>query len=278
MNKTVCPVCPHHCILTDTYKGRCNSREAVEQQSRTRTYGRIVSAGLDPIEKKPLHRFYPGSLILSVGTTGCNLDCPFCQNCAIAHPESPVRTYPVSPEELVERACALQNKGNIGIAYTYNEPLIGYEYVRDTAKLARKAGLKNVVVTNGFTTDDVLDALLPVIDAWNIDLKGDEAFYRALGGSLAPVKNTIRRAAAVSHVELTTLVIPGKNDDPQAFENIVQMVAEIDPSIPLHISRFFPARKWRHIPATPHPILQAMQAIAQKHLEIVIPGNVHDLL
>lgn len=274
MHEIRCPVCPHHCALTDRFFGVCNSRMAKGGKSVSRTYGQIVSAGLDPIEKKPLARFYPGSQILSVGTTGCNLDCPFCQNCAIAHPEGTVRTVGIRPEELVEKALERKVSGNIGIAYTYNEPLIGYEFVRDTARIAKRQGLKNVVVTNGYTTDAVLGELLPLIDAWNIDLKGSDRFYRMLGGRLEPVMNTIRRAAQTAHVELTTLVIPGKNDDANEFEGLVQSVAAINPSIPLHISRFFPARRWRAIPATPIATLKAFQEIAEAHLAHVQLGNV----
>lgn len=274
MNKVICPVCPHHCTLIPGYFGRCSSREAKDGKSISRTYGRIVSAGLDPIEKKPLQYFHPGKKILSVGTTGCNLDCPFCQNCEIAHPEGTVRTFPVSPEELTDKALELENEGNIGIAYTYNEPLIGYEFVRDTAVLAGQRGLVNVVVTNGYTSDHVLDELLPLVDAWNIDLKGLDSFYRELGGTLDPVLHTIRRAAAVAHVEVTTLVIPGKNDDADAFEALVQQLAAIDPDLPLHLSRFFPARRWRHIPATPIPTLRHFETIARRHLNRVTLGNV----
>ncbi len=274
MNKITCPVCPHHCLLGEGDFGRCKSRTVLGQKSISRTYGRVVSAALDPIEKKPLFHFYPGSRILSVGTTGCNLDCPFCQNCEIAHPEGAVRTFEISPEELVDKAQELESAGNIGIAYTYNEPLIGYEYVRDTARQAKARGLQNVVVTNGYTADATLDEILPLVDAWNIDLKGSDRFYRELGGRLAPVLHTIRRARAAAHIELTTLVIPGKNDDPAEFEELVQAIGSIDPAIPLHISRFFPARRWRHLPPTPVATLRDFQKIAEQTLQHVYLGNV----
>lgn len=229
---------------------------------------------LDPIEKKPLARFHEGSQIVSVGGFGCNLDCPFCQNCHIAHPTGSLALRDASPEQVVAQALALRQRGNIGIAFTYNEPLIGFEYVRDTAKLAKEHGLKTVCVSNGFTTDATLDAVLPWIDAWNLDLKGNDAFYRSLGGALAPVQNTISRAAKRAHVELTMLVIPGKNDDLDAFRGLVDWIASVDADIPLHLSRFFPAHRWNDVPPTPVATLRIMADIAREKLSTVLLGNV----
>lgn len=274
MDKVRCPVCPHHCELTEGSAGLCGSRTAKDGVSRSLTYGKIVSAGLDPIEKKPLRFYHPGRQILSVGQTGCNLDCPFCQNWQIAHPSHAVSFVNMPPEELAKKAETLQSAGNIGIAYTYNEPLIGYEYIRDTARIAKPRGLHQIVVSNGYTTDFVLDQLLPWVDAWNIDLKGPDAFYKELGGRLDPVLHTISRAASRAHVELTTLVIPGKNDDPVQLEALVQNIAAIDPDLPLHLSRFFPARQWSHLPATPLPTLHRLETIAKKYLSRVLLGNV----
>ena len=175
------------------------------------------------MEKKPLRQFLPGSLILSVGSFGCNLSCPFCQNHEISMPDAAgAACRKITPKELAELAADCCGRGdrygreNIGVAYTYNEPLVGYEFVRDTAELVRERGMKNVLVTNGTAEISVLEELLPYIDAMNIDLKGfSEAYYRKLGGDLETVKRFIRRAAASCHVELTTLIIPGENDTPE---------------------------------------------------------------
>lgn len=269
-----CPVCPHHCYMKEGTIGRCGAREGQRGESVCINYAEITSYGLDPIEKKPLARFQPGSMILSVGRFGCNLDCPFCQNWSIAHPKGRPNAVSLFPEALVERAVAEKQYGNIGIAFTYNEPLISYEYVRDTAKLAREQGLANVVVSNGYTEDFVLDQILPLVDAWNIDLKGDDEFYHKMGGSLAPVLHTIERASRVSHVEVTTLIIPGQNDDPGEMREVFRTLGAIDSRIVLHLSRFFPARHWMHLPPTPVHTLEQMKEIAQEYLHTVLLGNV----
>lgn len=269
-----CPVCPHHCVLAEGKTGICGARKGENGQSVSISYGEITALALDPIEKKPLARFHPGTRILSVGSFGCNLDCPFCQNFRIAHPDTTVPTIRVQPEELVQRAIAEKINRNIGIAYTYNEPLIGYEFVRDTAALAKAEGLINVVVSNGYTSDFVLDRILPLIDAWNIDLKGSDSFYKKLGGRSEPVLHTIRRAAEMSHVEVTTLLIPGKNDDPKELEPLFDELSQINPDIVLHLSRFFPARNWQHIPPTPLNALYGIKEIAEKYLNTVVLGNV----
>jgi pyruvate formate lyase activating enzyme len=186
-------------------------------------YGKLTGLALDPIEKKPLYHFHPGSKILSVGSYGCNLNCPFCQNCDISMVGgNEIETAEVTCEELVEKGLSLKSRGNIGIAYTYNEPLIGYEFVRDCAALARKSGLKNVVVTNGYICEEPLIKLLPLINAFNIDLKGfTEEYYHKLRGDLATVKRSIEVASEKSHVEVTTLVVPGENDSEKEMEELV---------------------------------------------------------
>lgn len=265
---------------------------------------------LDPIEKKPLRRFYPGCRILSVGSFGCNFACPFCQNYQIsmagggACEESEaavasghnaagrvsaasgqdaackaavvpgVCTEFMTPEQLVARAVSLEARGNIGLAYTYNEPLIGYEFVRDCAMLARERGLKNVVVTNGSLNVDILDTLLPCIDAFNVDLKGfTDDFYRKIGGSFNDVQRFICRAAKESHVEVTTLIIPGENDTEAEMSALSGWLAGISADIVLHVSRFFPCYKMADRPPTPVGTVYRLVEVARKNLRYVYTGN-----
>ena len=215
--KQVCQVCNNYCELEEGQAGRCRARRNINGKIVSENYGKITSMALDPIEKKPLRRFYPGSQILSVGSYGCNLNCPFCQNYEISFSNGrDVHIVDVMPQELLKQALALRNKGNIGVAFTYNEPLIGYEYVRDASCLVHEAGMKNVLVTNGAATIETLWQVLPYIDAMNIDLKGfTREYYEMLGGSLGAVKEFIRTAAENCHVELTTLIVPGENDSPR---------------------------------------------------------------
>jgi pyruvate formate lyase activating enzyme len=252
----------------------------------SKTYGRYTSLALDPIEKKPLARFYPGAKILSIGSFGCNLDCSFCQNWEIARPSpkgdtlttiATRATHQVSPESLVAKACELQDQGNIGIAYTYTEPLVGYEFVRDTAKLAHNAGLKNVLVTNGYANLPVVREVFEHIDAANIDLKAfSQDFYDFVGAprGLATVMQTIRHAARHCHVEITTLVIPSLNDSPEQMAAQSQWIANISPDIPLHLSRFFPAHRMPDTPPTPRATLNQLEQVASEYLHYVYLGNV----
>lgn len=238
------------------------------------SYGRLTALSLDPIEKKPLRRFNPGSVILSAGSFGCNMRCPFCQNSDISMAGAAFETISMSPAALVERAASLKLRGNIGIAYTYNEPLVGYEYVRDCARLAREAGLCNVLVTNGMICDEPLRALLPFIDAMNIDLKCFSAEgYRRLGGDFATVQNTIRTSATACHVEVTTLVVPGLSDSHTDMAAEAAWLSEIDPAIPLHISRFFPRYHMASASPTPLSTLYALRDIAAEQLTYVYTGN-----
>ena len=250
----VCSVCFHHCDVPEGGRGFCGARACAQGAVVAENYGRITSLALDPIEKKPLRRFHPGSMILSVGSYGCNLRCPFCQNHGISwSPEAMrlrERAETVTPAQMVDAAVRMKARGNIGLAFTYNEPLIGWEFVRDTAAMAHEAGLVNVMVTNGTAEQDVLEALLPYIDAMNVDLKGFTAqWYRdVLGGDLDTVKAFIARAVQSCHVELTTLIVPGGNDSEDEIRTMSGWIAglkdengkEIGADIPLHISRFFP--------------------------------------
>ncbi|XOQ48553.1 MAG: Pyruvate formate-lyase 1-activating enzyme [Eubacteriales bacterium] len=273
--KTVCEVCPHFCNLQEGQTGFCRARSNEGGKIVCKNYGRLTALALDPIEKKPLQRFYPGSRILSVGSYGCNLRCPFCQNCEISMADGEqIETVEVSPAALVGKALELLPRGNIGIAYTYNEPLVGYEYVRDCAKLAKEHSLKNVVVTNGNINEKPLQALLPDIDAMNIDLKGfTERFYTAIGGNLETVKRSIQIAAERCHVEVTTLVIPGENDSVEEMDALSRWLAGVSPEIPLHVSRFFP--RWRMTDRGPTPVetIDCLAETARKNLRYVYKGN-----
>ena len=272
--KVICELCPHHCALEEGQIGICRARKNVQGTIISESYGKVTSLAMDPIEKKPLSRFCSGSMILSVGSFGCNLRCSFCQNSDIATADSSIQTQDIPPQTLVDKALELKPRGNIGIAYTYNEPLVGYEYVLDCSKLVRKNNLKNVVVTNGMICEDPLLELLPYIDAMNIDLKAfTESFYKKVGGDLETVKNTICLAAKACHVEVTTLVIPDENDSEEEMDALSSWLASIDPSIPLHISRFFPHWKMNDRGATPVKIVYALAEIARKHLQYVYEGN-----
>lgn len=270
----ICETCFRKCDISKGQTGFCKGRMNEDGYIIDRNYGKITSLALDPIEKKPLARFLPGSLILSVGSYGCNMRCPFCQNHSIAQEDLEKESLYVSPETLAEKAGELVPQGNIGIAFTYNEPTISWEYIRDTGKLAKGMGLKTVVVTNGCASDMVLDALEEIVDAYNIDLKAfDENTYKWMGGDLETVKHFIVRASQKAHVELTTLIIPGKNDSPEEIEKMCRWIASINPDIPLHLTRYFP--RWKeNTPATSIESLKELKNIADKYLHHVYLGNV----
>ena len=281
-----CGVCFRHCNIPEGGLGFCGGRTTRNGAVEAFNYGRITSMALDPIEKKPLRRFFPGSMILSVGSFGCNLRCPFCQNHEISWSEQ-ARQFAktaapdeiIAPEELVEIALNTRSRGNIGIAFTYNEPLIGYEFVRDTARLAKAAGLKNVMVTNGTAELTVLEELAPHIDAMNIDLKGftDRYYSDVLGGNLHQVLAFIEEAVRHCHVELTTLIVPGENDgvnEMRALSHWVSLLKNPDgEGVPLHISRFFPRFHMQDRAATSVKTVYHLAEIARESLEYVYTGN-----
>ena len=271
----VCPVCPHHCRLKEGAVGLCRARRCENRQVVPVNYGMVTALALDPIEKKPLHFFHPGSRILSVGSFGCNLHCPFCQNHDIAEGTAKsTGAVRMSPEEILEAAVNLRSRGNIGVAFTYNEALVGYEFVRDTARLVHEAGMYNALVTNGMAEMPILLELLPYIDAMNIDLKAFRPeLYKWLGGDLQTVMRFISRSAEDAHVELTTLIIPGKNDDLRDMEREAVWIAEIDPQIPLHITRYFPRHRMTE-PPTDIRKMRELMSVAKKHLKNVCLGNV----
>lgn len=273
--KAICQVCMHHCSLEPGQRGLCGARKNENGTIFCENYGQITSLALDPIEKKPLKMFHPGSLILSVGSYGCNLRCPFCQNHEISMADASASgALYVSPEELTKKAKDCRRMGNIGAAFTYNEPLVGWEYVRDTARLIHEAGMKNVLVTNGTASLSVLEELLPFIDAMNIDLKGfDEAYYRKLSGDLQSVKDFIVRAHQECHVELTTLIVPFENEKEEAMEREAQWIASLDADIPLHVTRFFPRYRMTDREATKVERVYFLAQTARKYLKNVFVGN-----
>lgn len=270
----------HHCQLEPGQFGICRARKNENGVIRCENYGQITSLALDPIEKKPLHMFYPGSRILSAGSYGCNLRCPFCQNHEISMvSQKEADCVYLSPEALVRKAVSCQKYGNIGAAFTYNEPLIGWEYVRDTAKLLKAAGMKTVLVTNGSASPEILDELLPLTDAMNIDLKGfTRQYYQMLGGDLETVKEFILHAASECHIELTTLIIPGENDDPAQMEEEARWIASLKTKnasgqIPLHITRFFPQYHMMDKAPTDIAQIHRLAKTAGKYLQNVFIGN-----
>lgn len=273
--ETVCQVCMHHCRLRPGEWGFCRARKNEGGAVVCKNYGQVSSMALDPVEKKPLARFHPGSRILSVGSFGCNLRCPFCQNHEISMAGGTDFSLPhLSPQELLEQAERYRPAGNIGVAFTYNEPLVGWEYVRDTAKLLREAGMKSVLVTNGSVSLSVLEEVLPFIDAMNIDLKGfREDFYQGLCGDLPTVKDFICRAAKESHVELTTLIVPGENDAVLEMEEEARWIASVGEEIPLHVTRFFPRYHRMDKEATEVESVYRLADAARKYLRYVFVGN-----
>ena len=275
MKKERCNICPHKCNLGENQLGIFKARKNIDGKIIPINYGKVTSIAFDPIEKKPLNNFHSGTYILSVGSFGCNLKCPFCQNHEISMVgEDEIGSKYVGPGELIKMALDLKTRGNIGIAYTYNEPLIGYEYVRDCAIMARDNNLKNVLVTNGSFNEEAMKELLPYIDALNIDLKAyTEEFYKKIGGDLNTVKNFIKLASSYSHVEITTLVIPGENDSEDEIRAISEFIASINPNIPLHLSRFFPRNKMLDKNPTEVKNIYNLASIARERLKYVYEGN-----
>ena len=281
-----CDVCFRHCELRDGQTGPCGARAAEGGEVRPVYYGKVSALALDPIEKKPLAMFHPGSRILSVGMLGCNLHCPFCQNHEIAQREGgefPADTRELSPAVLAEMADNCRDMGNIGVAFTYNEPLVCWEYVRDTAKLVHEKGMLNVMVTNGCADLGILEKLSPYIDAMNIDLKGfTDRYYRdVLGGDRKMVMDFIREAVKRCHVELTTLVVPGENDSEGEMRELSGWVAGLQDvyggkpgsEIPLHISRFFPRYRMTGKKPTDVRKVYSLVKVAEENLRYVYPGN-----
>ncbi len=268
-----CLLCPHHCLLKEGQKGICRVRVNESGKLFTLNYEEVVSLALDPIEKKPLFHFYPGKLILSAGTFGCNFSCAFCQNYLLAQENPGSRR--IDSDTMVEIALKARKEDSIGIAFTYNEPSIWYEYILETAKKLQENDLQAVLVSNGYIDKAPLEELLPFIDAMNIDLKAfSDSFYQRLcKGKLEAVKETIERAVGMTHVEITTLVIPGENDNMKEIADMSKWIASLNSEIPFHLSRYHPAYRLQK-PATPIQTLKEAQNIARKHLDFVYTGNI----
>ena len=271
-----CLLCPHRCILAPDQYGTCKTRVNRDGELITESYGILSAISTDPVEKKPLYHFYPGRSILSIGSFGCNLSCDFCQNCEISQIDQRVFSHhPVrDPEDIVNKA--LLHRDNIGLAYTYNEPTVYYEYMIKCAALVKEANLKNVMVTNGYINRDPLDALLPLMDAFNVDLKSfrDEFYIKRSGAKLRPVLETIGRIAKTEcHMELTFLIIPGYNDSEQEWDDMIEWITgNCGKDIVLHVSRYFPRHKLNK-PPTPLTTIQKFMEKAIAQLRYVYPGN-----
>lgn len=272
-----CLLCPHKCTIANGKTGICKVRRNVDGTLLAETYCKVSALHFDPIEKKPLYHFHPGTNILSVGSLGCNLACTFCQNCEISQADVSgcigLKDYP--PEEIV--SIAQEKPDNIGIAFTYNEPIIFYEYMIDIAKLAKEKGLKTVLVSNGFINRDPLLNLLPYIDAFNIDLKAfREEFYRKLAGAkLAPVLASLKSIhQAGKHLEITNLIIPTLNDERSVFKEMIDWIyTELGENTVLHLSRYFPYHKLR-LESTPVDTLLEFYSLARHKLHNVYLGNI----
>lgn len=273
-----CKTCPRLCNMAPGQRGFCRVRENQQGILYATNYGECSSYAIDPIEKKPLYHFYPGSQILSLGTVGCNLRCGFCQNWQVAH-KDPQTTYQ-SPLQAVQMALQQKKRGYpcLGLAYTYSEPFMWYEYVYDTAKLAHEAGLKNVLVTNGYINEEPLRKLIPYIDAMNIDVKGftDQYYQSTCAGQLNPVLNTVKIAQEYCHIEITTLLVTGLNDSSEEIGGLVDWLSHFNPGIPLHFSRYFPNYKM-DLPPTPEENLLRARDIAREKLSYVYIGNAPQL-
>ena len=275
--RAVCAVCPRQCRLADGATGFCRARKAKGGTVVCANYGCVTSLALDPIEKKPIAFYRPGSKVLSIGSYGCNMRCPFCQNDAISQRgEGDTAFQTATPAELADAALRLKaERGNIGLAYTYNEPLVGWEFVRDCAREVRAKGMENILVSNGCAEADIVNELAPFIDAANIDLKGpSQEFYDWAGGDFKAVCRTIRILhSAGCHVEVTTLVVPGRNDSDSDIDAIAAFIASVSPDIPLHVTRFFP--RWQMMDAQPTPVaaVRRLADVARNRLHYVLTGN-----
>lgn len=266
-----CMLCPHECNISDGKYGVCRTRKNDGGILTSENYGIISSIAIDPVEKKPLYHFYPGRYILSVGSFGCNLRCTFCQNWEISQ-QRPEGRF-IYPAELIN--IAKRQESNIGIAFTYNEPSIWYEYVYDCLTVANENSLKTVLVTNGYINTKPFKHLSQYIDAMNIDVKAyNESYYKKVCyGSLKPVLKIVEEASKYCHVEVTTLLVTGLNDDAEEIKSLAKWLSQVDRNIPLHFTRYFPNYKMDN-PATPIEKLQMAYNIGREYLNFVYVGNV----
>ena len=265
-----CSLCPHRCRISEGKRGRCRARLCRGGTLYAATYGEAASLAMDPIEKKPLYHFYPGKSILSIGSYGCNFACPWCQNSGIS--QEIVSTRHIEPAQLVAEA---RSGGSVGIAYTYNEPLIQAEFVIDAARLAHQAGLVNVLVTNGFINPEPLAEIIPFVDAANLDLKSirDDVYSSSCGGAIAPVLDTAKTLAREVHLEVTNLIITGLNDGDADLADLADWVAQhLGRETPVHLSRYFPHYRYAQ-PATSVRRMETAREIFADRLDYVYLGN-----
>ncbi|MCK4653952.1 MAG: AmmeMemoRadiSam system radical SAM enzyme [Candidatus Cloacimonetes bacterium] len=268
--KVQCELCPHLCIMTPGSTGKCRARKNIDGVLYTSNYAKTITISIDPMEKKPLYHFYPGESVISIGPNSCNFSCDFCQNYNSS--QQVVPTQDITPGKLLE--ISKQHQCDF-VSYTYTEPITWFEFVLDSAKLLQENRIKNVMVTNGFINPEPLNELLPYIDAMNIDLKSmDDEFYKKICKSrLQPVLETIRTASKNCHIEITNLLVTDENDSEGNIRKLVDFVAEVNPDIPLHFSRYFPAYKMTN-PPTPISRLKRAREIAEEKLSYVYIGNV----
>lgn len=270
-DKVRCDLCPHHCVLSVGQTGICGVRKNIEGTLYSLNYGQVSAVSMDPIEKKPLFHFYPGEEILSIGSWGCNMSCPYCQNWEISHAIPHVRGFP--PEQFASLA---KDHNSIGIAYTYSEPVVWFEYILDCAREAMKEGLNNVIVTNGFIEEKPFKLLTRYCSAMNIDVKSfnPEYYRKVLGGQRDVVMNNVETAYKDGiHVEITTLIVPGDNDSEEEIGELAEWLSSISKSIPLHLSRYFPNYKYEK-PPTELESLEKLWNVAKEYLDYVYVGNV----
>ena len=276
---TWCTTCFRGCRLAPGQVGACRARGNVDGAIVPTGYGRVTSLAVDPVEKKPLACWQSGSTVLSLGGYGCNLRCPWCQNASISQVgQDGVGWRELAPADVALLAVRLheEDRRMVGVAYTYNEPLVCWEFVRDCGELVHDAGLQNVLVSAGCVSPEVIGAVAPVIDAANIDLKSfSEETYRMLGGDLGMARGTIEALAATGtcHLEVTTLVVPGVNDTDEEMDALSAWLASVDPGIVLHVTRFHPAWRMRDRGPTPIPRVYALADVARRNLACVYTGN-----
>lgn len=272
MSEIICDICFHHCHIPEGMTGKCHARINQNGTNMCGNYGRLTSLAMDPIEKKPFKRFCSGSYILTAGFYGCNLSCPFCQNSMISMADETNANWRYFS---VEKLCqiAAEEWNNIGIAFSYNEPLISYEYIRDCFSRLKEKNMKTAIVTNGIVSLEVLKKVLPYTDAMNIDYKGDGECYKKLGGSEEMVRSTIEYVYDKCHLEVTTLLVPGLNCTEKFIAKEAKWLSELNPDIPLHLSRYFPRYKY-HAAPTDISFMEKAADIAGKYLKYVYLGNI----
>lgn len=277
--KVRCHLCPHECVIADNKTGKCRVRTNHGGTLEADGYGMLSAVNVDPIEKKPLYHFHPGKMIYSVGGYGCNFSCPCCQNFEIS--QTAGRDHLIPDKYTVSRILdEIRNvKNNIGVAFTYNEPLIGFEFMRDTAEAVKQTGLKNVVVSNGFISQEPLSDILPFIDAFNVDLKAfqPDVHKKFTGGDLLVILDNLKSIKkSGTHLEITSLIVPGLNDSLNQFKSMINWIqSELGSDVPFHISRYFPRYRMSD-GATSENLLLELAALSSTYLDYVYIGNVRE--